>query len=88
MSAIWMHLDRFIYSSMWESLFKLFMQHMSKITSDHCLLLVTCDLLSAHLIPKHFVFLNVWIKLDDFMRVVKESWDKEKEYLVEQVTKL
>ncbi|XP_019183220.1 PREDICTED: uncharacterized protein LOC109178127 [Ipomoea nil] len=25
-------------------------------------------------IPKHFVFLNVWIKHDDFLRVVRDSW--------------
>ncbi|XP_019155176.1 PREDICTED: uncharacterized protein LOC109152048 [Ipomoea nil] len=44
-AAIWMRLDRFLYTSVWESV-----------------------------VPKHFVFLNVWIKHEDFLRVVRDSW--------------
>nr|GMC86511.1 phospholipid-transporting ATPase 2-like [Ipomoea batatas] len=33
------------------------------------------DVISAQPIPKHFIFLNVWTKHEDFLRVVSESWD-------------
>nr|GMC69450.1 uncharacterized protein LOC109164037 [Ipomoea batatas] len=74
-SAIWMRLDRFLYTSVWESLFKTSIQHLSRATSDHCPLLVTSEVISAQPVPKHFIFLNVWTKHEDFLRVVRESWE-------------
>nr|GME05807.1 uncharacterized protein LOC109164037 [Ipomoea batatas] len=74
-SAIWMRLDRFLYTSAWELIFKTSVQHLSRTSSDHCPLLVTSQALSVQHISKHFIFLNVWTKHEDFLRVVKESWD-------------
>nr|GMC64549.1 uncharacterized protein LOC109164037 [Ipomoea batatas] len=74
-SAIWMRLDRFLYTSVWESKFRTSVHHLSRTSSDHCPLLITSQVISAQPIPKHFIFLNVWTKHEDFLRVVSESWD-------------
>ncbi|XP_019154348.1 PREDICTED: uncharacterized protein LOC109150827 [Ipomoea nil] len=42
-AAIWMRLDRFLYTSEWESIFTTSIQHLSRTTSDHCPLLVTSE---------------------------------------------
>nr|GMD98094.1 uncharacterized protein LOC109164037 [Ipomoea batatas] len=73
-STIWMRLDRYLYTLVWESIFRIFVRHLSKATFDHSLLLISCELISPHVAPKHFVFLNVWTKHDDFFRVVQDSW--------------
>nr|GLL46706.1 uncharacterized protein LOC109193312 [Ipomoea trifida] len=74
-SAIWMRLDKFLYTSVCESLFRTSVQHLSRATSDHYPLLVTSEVISAQPVPKHFIFLNVWTKHEDFLRVVRESWE-------------
>ncbi|XP_031127522.1 uncharacterized protein LOC116029613 [Ipomoea triloba] len=74
-SAIWMRLDRFLYTSVWESLFRTSVHHLSQATYDHCPLLVTSEVISAQPVLKHFIFLNVWTKHEDFLRVVKEIWE-------------
>nr|GMC66432.1 uncharacterized protein LOC109164037 [Ipomoea batatas] len=74
-SAIWMRLDRFLYTSVWESKFRTSVHHLSRTSSDHCPLLITSQVISAQPIPKHFISLNVWTKHEDFLRVVSESWD-------------
>lgn len=74
-AAIWMRLDRFLYTPVWESVFRTSIRHLSKTTSDHSPLLITCDLNSTHSAPKDFVFLNIWVQHDDFLLVVKDSWE-------------
>ncbi|XP_019168334.1 PREDICTED: uncharacterized protein LOC109164037 [Ipomoea nil] len=73
-AAIWMRLDRCLYTSVWDAIFKTSVRHLSKATSDHSPLLISCDLLSAQVVPKHFIFLNVWAKHGDFQRVVRDNW--------------
>nr|GLL49523.1 uncharacterized protein LOC109193312 [Ipomoea trifida] len=73
-STIWIRLDMYLYTLVWESIFRIFVRHLSKATFDHSLLLISCELISPHVAPKHFVFLNLWTKHDDFFRVVQDSW--------------
>ncbi|XP_019197152.1 PREDICTED: uncharacterized protein LOC109191019 [Ipomoea nil] len=73
-AAIWMRLDRCLYTSEWEAVFKTSVRHLSKATSDHSPLLITCNLLTTQVVPKHFVFLNVWVKHEAFQTVVRDGW--------------
>ncbi|XP_070040903.1 uncharacterized protein [Nicotiana tomentosiformis] len=47
--------------------------HLSKTSSDHCPLLITCDTNAAP-IKKSFRFLKFWLKHETFQEVVKENW--------------
>ncbi|XP_016457905.2 uncharacterized protein LOC107781683 [Nicotiana tabacum] len=50
--------------------------HLSKIGSDHCLMLLKCDIETPP-IKKSFRFLNFWTKHKDFKDVVKENWNAD-----------
>ncbi|XP_075080303.1 uncharacterized protein LOC142165823 [Nicotiana tabacum] len=47
--------------------------HLSKIGSDHCSMLLECDIESTP-IKKSFRFLTSWVKHSSFKDVVKEKW--------------
>ncbi|XP_019253967.1 PREDICTED: uncharacterized protein LOC109232667 [Nicotiana attenuata] len=47
--------------------------HLSKTCSDHCPMLLKCDI-GTHPIKKTFRFLNFWTKHESFKAVVKENW--------------
>ncbi|XP_070039385.1 uncharacterized protein [Nicotiana tomentosiformis] len=47
--------------------------HLSKIGSDHCPMLLKCDI-EANPIKKPFRFLNFWVKNETFKSVVKANW--------------
>nr|XP_016453987.1 PREDICTED: uncharacterized protein LOC107778279 [Nicotiana tabacum] len=51
--------------------------HLSKIGSDHCPMLLKCDIETAP-IRKSFRFLNFWTKHETFKDVVKENWNLKK----------
>ncbi|XP_075109128.1 uncharacterized protein LOC142180921 [Nicotiana tabacum] len=48
--------------------------HLSKIGSDHCPMLLKCDIETPP-IKKSFRFLNFWTKHETFKDVVKENWN-------------
>ncbi|XP_019248338.1 PREDICTED: uncharacterized protein LOC109227594 [Nicotiana attenuata] len=50
--------------------------HLSKIGSDHCPMLLKCDIETPP-IKKSFKFLNFWTKNDTFKDVVKENWNAD-----------
>ncbi|XP_019257599.1 PREDICTED: uncharacterized protein LOC109235801 [Nicotiana attenuata] len=50
--------------------------YLSKTGSDHCLMLLKCDIESSP-IKKSFRFLNFWTKHDSFLEVVKENWSAD-----------
>ncbi|XP_070020059.1 uncharacterized protein [Nicotiana sylvestris] len=50
--------------------------HLSKIGSDHCPMLLKCDI-ETPLIKKSFRFLNFWTKHETFKDVVKENWNAD-----------
>ncbi|XP_019242361.1 PREDICTED: uncharacterized protein LOC109222455, partial [Nicotiana attenuata] len=47
--------------------------HLSKTGSDHCPMLLKCDI-EVEPIKKPFRFLNFWTKHENFKAVVKENW--------------
>ncbi|XP_070002742.1 uncharacterized protein LOC142165914 [Nicotiana tabacum] len=50
--------------------------HLSKIGSDHCPMLLKCDIETPP-IKKSFRFLNFWTKHETFKEVVKENWNAD-----------
>ncbi|XP_075103684.1 uncharacterized protein LOC142178250 [Nicotiana tabacum] len=48
--------------------------HLSKIGSDHCPMLLKCDIETPP-IKKSFRFLNFWTKHETFKDLVKENWN-------------
>ncbi|XP_016473910.2 uncharacterized protein LOC107795741 [Nicotiana tabacum] len=50
--------------------------HLSKIGSDHCPMLLKCDIETTP-IKKSFRFLNFWTKHETFKDVVKENWNAD-----------
>ncbi|XP_070042668.1 uncharacterized protein [Nicotiana tomentosiformis] len=50
--------------------------HLSKTGSDHCPLIISCDLNVAP-IKKSFKFLKFWIKHETFLDVVKDNWNAD-----------
>ncbi|XP_070025206.1 uncharacterized protein [Nicotiana sylvestris] len=50
--------------------------HISKIGSDHRLMLLKCDIKAAP-INKSFRFLNFWVEHDTFKDVVRENWSAD-----------
>ncbi|XP_019242042.1 PREDICTED: uncharacterized protein LOC109222093, partial [Nicotiana attenuata] len=50
--------------------------HMSKTGSDHCPMLLKCDIENPP-IKKPFRFLNFWTKHEAFKTVVKENWNAD-----------
>ncbi|XP_070036716.1 uncharacterized protein [Nicotiana tomentosiformis] len=51
-------------------------EHLSKIGSDHCPLLITCNP-DAVQIKKSFIFLSFWIKHESLKSVVRENWQED-----------
>ncbi|XP_016437040.2 uncharacterized protein LOC107763116 [Nicotiana tabacum] len=50
--------------------------HLSKIGSDHCPMLLKCDIETPP-IKKSFRFLNLWTKHETFKDLVKENWNAD-----------
>ncbi|XP_075088447.1 uncharacterized protein LOC142170438 [Nicotiana tabacum] len=50
--------------------------HLSKIGSDHCPMLIKCDIETPP-IKKPFRFLNFWVKHETFKSVVKANWQAD-----------
>ncbi|XP_019240885.1 PREDICTED: uncharacterized protein LOC109220870 [Nicotiana attenuata] len=72
--CIFKRLDRCLGNSELQHSFPgLQVTHLSKTGSDHCPLLLKCDIESPP-IKKAFRFLNFWTKHESFLDVVKENW--------------
>ncbi|PHU30204.1 hypothetical protein BC332_02297 [Capsicum chinense] len=71
---LWKRLDRMMCNEKWDDYFSFCnVQHMTRISSDHCRLVITLgNNQDTHI--KYFCFLNFWTDLDDFHEVVKSCW--------------
>jgi exonuclease III len=68
-------LDRILVTTSWEDLFpEAHLQALSSSNSDHCPLLLTCGEFKP--VSRRFRFETFWTKLNGFMEVVKESWER------------
>ncbi|XP_075096407.1 uncharacterized protein LOC142174500 [Nicotiana tabacum] len=71
--CIFKRLDRCLDNTEFQQIFPgLEVTHLSKIGSDHCPLLLKCDIKAAP-VRKTFIFLNFWIKHESVKEVVKEN---------------
>ncbi|CAH9092322.1 unnamed protein product [Cuscuta europaea] len=70
---IWERLDRFLVNQEFLDHFDTCnIQHLSKAASDHCPLLLMCDIASLHG-PSQFRFQNMWLTSEEFLPFVRQK---------------
>nr|XP_009781794.1 PREDICTED: uncharacterized protein LOC104230633 [Nicotiana sylvestris] len=75
--CIFKRLDRcFGNNELQQTFLGLEVTHLSKIGSDHCPMLLKCDIETPP-IKKSFRFINFWTKHETFKEVVKENWNAD-----------
>ncbi|XP_071919941.1 uncharacterized protein [Coffea arabica] len=76
-ARIWKRLDRVLVNQSWLDLgVNTSVAHLSRVSSDHSPLLVTC-FLAVGGGPRSFRFLDVWRSHGDFLKVVRQAWEME-----------
>lgn len=68
-------LDRVLFNEGWHDLFpSCLLQALSSAISDHCPLLLSCDIGFKH--NRHFRFENFWVRMEGFQEVVAAAWQQ------------
>ncbi|KAL7229687.1 hypothetical protein ACSBR2_008237 [Camellia fascicularis] len=70
----WSKIDRFLLSPEWLLMFKVKVWGLSRIVSDHCLLVLMED--TRDWGPRPFRFINAWVLHPQFISVVKKAWEE------------
>ncbi|XP_060202878.1 uncharacterized protein LOC132631306 [Lycium barbarum] len=90
-NTIWKRLDRLAYNEEWFDLFGgTTVTHLSRTCSDHAPLLIKCGIpVNDHI--SYFKFLKMWVKHEDHLNIIQQSWSKEVQgnslYVLPQKTK-
>ena len=78
-SLILERINRCFANSVWRLLFaEAVVTHMPRTFSDHCLMLIKLCKSSANHLNKSFHFQMMWLLHLDFLRVVQQSWSKDR----------
>ncbi|XP_020684309.2 uncharacterized protein LOC110100927, partial [Dendrobium catenatum] len=74
-ATIWQRLDRIMFNNEWMSTFTMTsVDHLSKMLSDHCPLLVTINA-NSRVGNTSFRFQNMWLSHQDFKNVISINWN-------------
>ncbi|XP_019151080.1 PREDICTED: uncharacterized protein LOC109147876 [Ipomoea nil] len=72
--AIWKRLDRALVSEKWEGSLKTYVQHLSKVTSDHAPLVMDLET-QVFSSRRPFTFINAWTEHEQFLTIVQQTWE-------------